>query len=156
MNLLYVEGISVNWNKNKHYGAICRGRYWNEFVSWRRHQMKTSSALLTLCAGNSPVLTKASGAGLCFFFFIGALTNDSVNNQNAGDLRRHRAHYDVTAMVALPTWHVSLCIKPASEVTSWCYSGLRSLPTKPQTSAPPPPPPPPPPPRNVYEKKPWV
>ena len=69
--------------------------------------MKTSSALLTLCAGNSPVTGEfssqrpvARGYGV---FLIGALTNDSVNNQNAGDLRRHRAHYDVTVMVTLPT-----------------------------------------------------
>ena len=30
---------------------------------------------------------------------ICALTNDGANNRNAGDLRRHRAHYDVIVML---------------------------------------------------------
>ena len=32
------------------------------------------------------------------FFFICAWINGWVNNREAGDLRRHRAHYDVTVM----------------------------------------------------------
>ena len=32
----------------------------------------------------------------CFFMY--AWINDSVNNAEAGDLRRHRTHYDVTVM----------------------------------------------------------
>ena len=32
------------------------------------------------------------------FSLICAWTNDWVNNQNAGDMRRHRAYYDVTVM----------------------------------------------------------
>ena len=38
--------------------------------------------------------TKASDAELWCFLW----TNDWVNNRDAGDLRRHRAHYDVTVM----------------------------------------------------------
>ena len=53
-------------------------------MSWWRHQMETSSALLALCAGNSPV--------------TGAWINDWVNNLEAGDLRRHHANYYVTVM----------------------------------------------------------
>ena len=41
--------------------------------------------------------TKASGAAL-MFSFICAWKNGSVNNREAGDLRRHRAHYDVIAV----------------------------------------------------------
>ena len=33
------------------------------------------------------------------FSLIRASINDSVNNREAGDLRRHRAHNDVTAMI---------------------------------------------------------
>ena len=44
-------------------------------------------------------LTKASGAQLWCFFFIYAWINGGVNSHEAGDLRRHRAHYDVIAMV---------------------------------------------------------
>ena len=42
---------------------------------WWRHQMETFSALLAICAGNS------------------------VNNRDPGNLRRHRADYDVTLMI---------------------------------------------------------
>ena len=42
-------------------------------------------------------LTKASDAEL-WCFFICVWINDWVNNREAGDLRRYRAHYDVTLM----------------------------------------------------------
>ena len=44
-------------------------------------------------------LTKASGAELwCFLWSAGPWINGWVNNREAGDLRRHRAHYDVIVM----------------------------------------------------------
>ena len=43
-------------------------------------------------------LTKASDAEL-WWFFICAWINGWVNNREAGDVRRHRAHYDVTVML---------------------------------------------------------
>ena len=42
-------------------------------------------------------LTKATDAGLKFSL-ISAWTNGWVNNEDAGDSRHHRAHYDVTIM----------------------------------------------------------
>ena len=42
-------------------------------------------------------LTKASNAELCFFICV--WTNDWLNNRDAGDLRRDRAHYDVTVKI---------------------------------------------------------
>ena len=49
--------------------------------------METFSALLALCAGHRWILiSKASGAELWYFLW-------------SGDLRRHRAHYDVTIML---------------------------------------------------------
>ena len=63
-----------------------------------RHQMETFSALLALCAGNSPVTiphTKASDAELWCFLRSTPWTNGWVNNRTAGDFRRHRAHYYV-------------------------------------------------------------
>ena len=42
--------------------------------------------------------TKASDAELWCFLFICAWINGWVNNHKAGDLGRHRAHYDVTVM----------------------------------------------------------
>ena len=55
------------------------------------------SALLTICAGNSPVPGKFLGA--LMFDLICVWINDWVNNREAGDLRRYRTHYDVTVMI---------------------------------------------------------
>ena len=61
--------------------------------------METFSALLAFCAGNSPVtgefpaqrpMTQSFGV-----FFDLRLMNGWVNNSEAGDLRRYRAHYGV-------------------------------------------------------------
>ena len=68
--------------------------------SWWRHHMETFSALLALCAGNSPVTRefphKGQWCGALMFSFICAWTNGWENNRDACDLRRNRAHYDVT------------------------------------------------------------
>ena len=70
--------------------------------SWWRHQSETFSALLALCAGNSPVPVnsplKGQWRGALIFSYICARINDWVNNREAGDLRRHRGHYDVIVM----------------------------------------------------------
>ena len=72
--------------------------------SWWRHQMETFFALLALCAGNSPVNSphKDQWRGALLFCFICAWINGWVNNSDAGDLRRHRAHYDVIVMMTSP------------------------------------------------------
>ena len=67
--------------------------------SWR-HQMETFSALLAICAGNSPFpgefsAHKGQWRGALMFSLICVWINDCVNNREAGDLRRYRAHYDV-------------------------------------------------------------
>ena len=70
--------------------------------TWWRHQMETWSALLPFYAGNSPVTAEfpAQRRGTRSFdvFFICSWINGRANNREAGDLRRHRAHYDVTVM----------------------------------------------------------
>ena len=70
--------------------------------SWWRHQMETFSALLALCAGNSPVPVnsphKGQWRGALMFTLICARINDWVNNREAGDLRRLLDHYDVSVM----------------------------------------------------------
>ena len=45
---------------------------------------------------NSP--HKGQWRGALMFFFICVWINDWVNNREVGDLRRYRAHYDVTVM----------------------------------------------------------
>ena len=71
-------------------------------LRWWRHQMETFSALMTLCARNSPVTGDLPHKGQCrgalMFPLICAWTNGWVNNRDSGDLRRHLAHYDVTVM----------------------------------------------------------
>ena len=42
--------------------------------------------------------TKASDAELWCFLWSASEKNDWVNNREAGDLKRYRAHYDVTVM----------------------------------------------------------
>ena len=70
---------------------------------WWRHQMETFSALLALCAGNSPVNGEfpAQWRGTLMFYLICTWINGWVNNSKAGDLRCHRAHYGVTVMPKL-------------------------------------------------------
>ena len=84
-------------------------------VPWWRHQMETFSALLALCAGNSPVTVNSPHKGQ----WRGALTfrrsapwmNGWVNNREAGDLRRHRAHFDIIVMYHLTSvlFQASVC-----------------------------------------------
>ena len=75
---------------------------------WWRHQMETFSALLAICAGNSPVpvnsLRKGQWRGALMFSLICTRINGWVNNGEAGDLRRNRAHYDVIVMLALDAY----------------------------------------------------
>ena len=84
--------------------------YWNIrhilssklFPVWWRHQMETFSASLPICTGihrppvNSP--QKVQWLGALMFSLICAWINGWVSNGAAGDLRRHRAHYDPTVM----------------------------------------------------------
>ena len=64
--------------------------------------METVSALLVICAGNSPVSGefphKGQWRGALMFSLICARINGWVNNREAGDLRRHPTHCDVIVM----------------------------------------------------------
>ena len=77
--------------------------------SWWRHQMETCSASLAFVRGihrwlrgihrspvNFPHTDQWRGASM--FSLICACMNGWVNNQDAGDLRCHHSHYDVTVM----------------------------------------------------------
>ena len=71
-------------------------------TTWWRHQMETFSALLANCAWNSSVTGELPSqrpvTRRFSVFFIRAWINGWVNNHEAGDLRRHRAHYEVIVM----------------------------------------------------------
>ena len=62
-----------------------------EYSCWRHH-METFSALLAFCAH------KGQWRGALVFSLICVWINGWVNNREAGELRRYRAHYDVTVM----------------------------------------------------------
>ena len=61
--------------------------------------METFSELLAICAGNSPVPVnsphKGQWRGALMFSLICTRIYGWVNNGEAGDFRRNRAHYDV-------------------------------------------------------------
>ena len=65
--------------------------------------METFSVLLANLAENSPAPVnsphKGQWRGTLMFSLIFTRMNGWVNNGEAGDLRRHRAHYDITAMM---------------------------------------------------------
>ena len=70
--------------------------------SWWRHQMEKLSALLAICAGNAPVIGEFHAqrpVRRSFDVFFDLRLNKRLNNREAGDLRRHRAHYDVIVML---------------------------------------------------------
>ena len=72
---------------------------------WWRHQMKALSALLAICAGNSPVSgdfpAQRPVARSFDLFFDRAGINGLINNREAGDLRRHRPNYNVIVMISV-------------------------------------------------------
>ena len=73
--------------------------------AWWRHQMEAFSALLAFVRGihRSPVNSphKEQWCGALMFSLICTWINSWVNNREAGDVRRHRVHYDVIVMVYL-------------------------------------------------------
>ena len=81
-----------------------------------RHQIETLSALLALCEGNPPVTGaphhKDQCRGPLEFSLMCAWINGLANNRDAGHLRRHSAHFDVTVM--LPLW----------EISPWSFTGF--------------------------------
>ena len=77
----------------------------NYVKPWWRYQMETFSALLAICAGNSPVPGEFPPKGqwrrVLMYSLICVWINSWVNNRDDGDLRRYRAHYDVIVMIAV-------------------------------------------------------
>ena len=77
------------------------GLWLDNLFAWWRYQMETVSALLAFCAGNSPVTSEFPSQRPVtrrFDDLISAWINGWVHNRGAGDLRRHRTHYDIIVM----------------------------------------------------------
>ena len=93
--LLFMIWLSI-WHTRAHqseYNPV------TTLPTWWRHQMKTFS----LCAGKSRVAVEVPSqrpvTRALMFSLICAWTNGRANRRADGDLRRHRTHYDVTAMI---------------------------------------------------------
>ena len=75
---------------------------------WWRHQMETSSALLAICPGDSPVTGEfpaKTPVTRNFEVFFDLRLNELLSKHSWGWwLRRHRAHYDVTVMHNIYPW----------------------------------------------------
>ena len=88
--------------------------------------METFSALLALCAGNSPVPVNSPHKGqwrrALMFSLICVSINGWVNNREAHDLRRHRGHYDVNVMNQSHFWYLTGPNK-LRRPTVYSYSG---------------------------------
>ena len=82
---------------------------------WLRHQMETFSVLLALCVGNSPVTGEFPSQRPVICAWI----NGWLNNREAGDLRRHRAHYDVTVMFCYRPEEAVSQLFQSFETTHW-------------------------------------
>ena len=92
-------------------------------IAWWRHQMEIYSTLLAICAGNSPVTDEFPAQrpvtrSFDVFFHLRL-------NREAGDLRRHRAHYDVIVMKSV----VSVCYLVGDDEINAVIRGLVSKPS---------------------------
>ena len=76
-----------------------------KFYTWWRHQMETFPRYWPFVRGihRSPMNYPHRGQwrGALMFSLICVCINGWINNREAGDLRRYRAHYDVTGMNSL-------------------------------------------------------
>ena len=108
-------------------------------------KMETVSTLLALCVENSPVTSPHKGqwCGALMFSLTFAWINGWVNNHQAGDLRRHRTHYDVTVMPSVQLYSPIIRGQHQSALGQFCdlttnnyfscssYCGMHTLPDPP-------------------------
>ena len=96
-NILYESAKNCFIHKTQHENPVLICGLHS--ISWWRHQTGTFSALMAICAGNSPVtgeLPAQRPVTRIFDVFSNLLLNKRLSN--AGDLRRHRSQYDVIVM----------------------------------------------------------
>ena len=125
---IYTYSVIARYMKYAIFRQILNNTYWciwqreqKLWGVWPPYRMTSSNGNIFRhtghCAGNSPVTCefpahKGKWRGTLMFSLICAWTNSWLNNREAGDLTRHRAHYDVTLIVySVP----SICYKEAHE-----------------------------------------
>ena len=86
----------------------------NAFVSHDDVIKRKHSVLMAICARNPPVIGEYPSqrplTRRFAVFFICAWINGWVNNGEAGDLRRHYIHYDVTVMYVIWSQEITICL----------------------------------------------
>ena len=76
--------------------SVARETYQNMMTSWNGNIFRFTGPLCEEFTGHRWISsTKASDAELWYFLWSAHSLNGWVNNREAGDLRRHHAHYDV-------------------------------------------------------------
>ena len=102
---LLIRGWSYDYRSRSGLPGMRQRRDCRDILArtWWRHQMETFSALLAICAGNSPVpgeFPAQRPVTRSFYVFFDLHSNKRLSEQWwAGDLWHHRAHYDVTVMM---------------------------------------------------------
>ena len=113
-------------------------------ITWWRHQIETFPRNWPFVRGiqRSQVNSQHKGQwrGAFMFSLICTWINGSVNNREAGDLSRHRIHYDVTVMGSF-YWPKMYMIM---SYWMYCEQWFHFIYHPPYIPSPPPPPPPPP------------
>ena len=88
--------IYLNTNGNQ-YTAVTGAAFHDDVIKWKYFLRYWSFVRgIHRLQVNSP--HKGQWRGALIFSLICAWINGWVNNRDAGDLRRHRSHYDVTAL----------------------------------------------------------
>ena len=88
------------WEHEQNYSQICLKDYHADVIKWIHFPRNGKSAV------NSP--HKGQWHRALMFSLIYIWINGWVNNREAGDLRRHQTHYDVTVMSN--NYHEGKCI----------------------------------------------
>ena len=102
-NQITIAANKIGWLIRMHHVSLYEHRQMiARNASLKRHQMETFPRYWPFVREihrwpvNSP--HKGQWLGALIFSLIWALTNGWLSHRDAGDLRRHRAHYDVTVM----------------------------------------------------------
>ena len=85
-NASNAQSVYVSW---RHHDDVIKGKHFLRYCPFLRRNHRSTV--------DSP--HKGQWRRALMFSSICAWTNDWASNRDAGDLRRHRAHYDVTVMV---------------------------------------------------------
>ena len=96
-----LDSAMINQNKRKHNNTSCllgNILQYDDVIKWKHFPRNWPSVRgIHRSPVNSP--HKGQWSGALMFSLICVWINDYVNNREASDLRRYRAHYDVIVMV---------------------------------------------------------